>query len=275
MRTHDAKDHEAGGMTSKDARGDDMRSADSAPSLIRRLLSRSGAMTFENRSEAAEATLRNPRLMRVARLVQRHLQGSDVLDVGCWTGGLAWTLTSVVPGAYTRVDIEPAAQAVDAARTRATGQRFLVVSSVEALPFEARSFDIVVLTEVMEHVPVGREVPLLAELARVLRPHGSIILSTPVCNVLNPLDPAWFFGHRHYSLSRLAILAQQSGLTMRDIEFTGGVWTVLDTNLLYFYKHVLHRPYVTPQWLYHRVQREYIEPQRSAVATTIWCRLVL
>jgi SAM-dependent methyltransferase len=252
-----------------------MKSADSAPSLICRLLSRSGAMTFENKSDAAEAMLRNPRLMRVARVVQRHLQGSDVLDVGCWTGGLACTLTSVVKCAYTGVDIEPAAQAVDAARTRVAGQRFLVVTSVEDLPFEARTFDIVVLTEVIEHVPVGREVPLLVELARVLRPHGSIILSTPLCNMLNPLDPAWFFGHRHYSVSRLAILAQQSGLTMRDMEFTGGVWTVLDTNLLYFYKHVLHCPYVTPRWLYQRVQGEYREAQRAAVATTIWCRLVL
>src|SRR5437868_4212158 len=126
MRTPDAKDHDTGGMASKDARGDDMRSADSAPPLIRRLLSRSGAMTFENRSDAAEATRRNPRLMRVAHLVQQHLQGSDVLDVGCWTGGLAWTLTGVVPCVYTGVDIEPAAQAVDAARTRVAGQHFLV-----------------------------------------------------------------------------------------------------------------------------------------------------
>jgi SAM-dependent methyltransferase len=236
-------------------------------------------MTFEGTVDVPGATAAcNARLARAAQLVAQNIRNGDVLDVGCWTGVLARALVGKVRCSYTGVDIEPAAQAVEAARSAVPDQRFLVVSSVESLPFEAGSFDVVVLTEVIEHVPVGREGPLLAELARVLRPGGSIILSTPYRNMLNPLDPAWFFGHRHYSVAQIAELARSHGLSMMDVEFSGGVWTALDTNLLYFYKHVLHRPYAGYRWLSKRTERECYSSSRSsyrsALATTLWCRLV-
>jgi SAM-dependent methyltransferase len=246
-----------------------------APSLLRRLVSRSGAMTLEGLNAiVVDAAPASPRLARIVSLVQHNLRDGAVLDIGCWTGALAHALDGVVQCSYTGVDIEPAAQAVQAARAAMPDQRFLVVPSVESLPFDSESFDIVVLTEVIEHVPAGREGPLLAELARVLRPGGSIILSTPYHNILTPLDPAWFFGHRHYSIDQVASLARACGLTMTDVEFSGGVWTALDTNLFYLYKHVLHRPYVTYHWLYERTKREYGASSRSTLATNLWCRLV-
>ena len=232
-------------------------------------------MTFDGTVDAAApAATANPRLVRVAQLIAQHLQGGAVLDVGCWTGGLARILTDHVPCSYTGIDVEPAAQAIEAARRAVPEQRFLVVPSVESLPFEAESFDVVVLTEVIEHVPVGREGPVLAELARVLRPGGSIIFSTPYHNLLNLLDPAWFFGHRHYSVEAVARLARSNGLCMTDIRFSGGIWTALDTNLLYVYKHVLHRLYRGYAWLQRRADRESRPTVRGALATTLWCRLV-
>jgi SAM-dependent methyltransferase len=246
-----------------------------APSLFGRLAHRSGVMTFEGISDAAsDGVTCNPRFTRIATMVERHLQGGDVLDVGCWTGALARVLAGRIHCSYTGVDIEPASRAVEAARKAMPDQRFLTVPSVESLPFNPESFDVVVLTEVIEHVPVGREGPLLAELARVLKRRGSIILSTPYHNLLNPLDPAWFFGHRHYSVDRIAELARSHGLSMTDVEFSGGVWSAIDTNLLYFYKHVLHRPYASQRWLSERIERECYTSSRRALATTLWCRLV-
>lgn len=252
-----------------------------APSLWRRLVQRSGAMTFE---EAEEATTQpddakpNLRLRRVATLVARYApegeRAGDVLDIGCWTGGLGRILAGMSRCTYTGVDIEPAARAVEAARRAMPDGRFLVVPSVETLPFEAQSFDVVVLTEVIEHVPAGREGPLLRELARVLRPNGSVIFSTPYHNALTPLDPAWFFGHRHYSVGRVAALSRGAGLSLRDIRFTGGFWFTVDTNLLYVYKHILHRPYATYPWLRRLVEREYRPSPRGTLATTLWCRMV-
>jgi len=246
-----------------------------APSLIRRLMRRSGVMTFEDASDSAvDEALTNPRFARVAQLVERYASGGKVLDIGCWTGSLARVLTNRVSCSYTGIDIEPAARAVETARKAMPDQSFVVVPSVESLPFAAGAFDAVVLTEVIEHVPAGREGPLLMELTRVLRPGGSIILSTPYNNVLTPLDPAWFFGHRHYSVSRLAELAREAGLVMQGVEFTGGIATALDTNLLYFYKHILHRHYKTYPWLGTWAKREYAASPRGILATTVWCRFV-
>lgn len=232
-------------------------------------------MTFEGAIDASEQV--GPPDLRMAHLVslvKQHLRAGDVLDVGCWTGNLARALAKSVPCAYTGVDIEPATSAVEAARKISGDQHFVIVQSVESLPFAAGSFDVVVLTEVIEHILVGRERSLLAELARVLKVGGSIILSTPHHNLLNPLDPAWFFGHRHYTVSQLAACARDQGLRMTDVEFSGGIWSALNTNLLYFYKHVLHRPYATPTWMYERMRSEYEGTPRAMLATTVWCRLV-
>lgn len=55
------------------------------------------------------------------------------------------------------------------------------------LPFADASFDTCTILEVIEHVP--RERPVLAELARVLRPGGRLLLTTPHRGLLTFLDP--------------------------------------------------------------------------------------
>jgi ubiquinone/menaquinone biosynthesis C-methylase UbiE len=85
--------------------------------------------------------------MRVAEMVSRYSGCGNVLDVGCWTGGLAVALADMARCSYTGVDIETAARAVAAARTTMPDHRFMLVSSVEALPFDAALFDVAVLTE--------------------------------------------------------------------------------------------------------------------------------
>jgi 2-polyprenyl-3-methyl-5-hydroxy-6-metoxy-1,4-benzoquinol methylase len=51
------------------------------------------------------------------------------------------------------------------------------VSLDEALPFPAESYDIVLLTEVIEHLP--NHFKSLGEIARIVRPGGYLILTTP------------------------------------------------------------------------------------------------
>jgi SAM-dependent methyltransferase len=81
-----------------------------------------------------------------------------------------------VAGRVVGVDVSP--RAIEAARERATGGRpEFIVTSGFALPFADASFDLVTSFQVLEHVP--DPAPFLAELARVTRPGGSVILATP------------------------------------------------------------------------------------------------
>jgi SAM-dependent methyltransferase len=103
------------------------------------------------------------------RDVTRHFdRDAELLDVGC---GDAW-LAEHFP-AYTGVDLS--ADAVAAARER--GLRVLQASADEPLPFDDRSFDAVVLKDVLEHV--DNPVALVREVLRVLRPGGLAFASSP------------------------------------------------------------------------------------------------
>jgi SAM-dependent methyltransferase len=62
------------------------------------------------------------------------------------------------------------------------------VDLLEALPYPSESFDIVILSEVIEHLPSIRTA--IAEAGRILKPGGHLILSTP--NIAR-LHSRWHF----------------------------------------------------------------------------------
>jgi len=122
-------------------------------------------------------TLRN---LVPARLswFDRHAEwnGRQVLDLGCAGGFMAEAIA--LKGA-TVTGIDPAAQAIDAARARArqTGQQIRYdVGTGEALPYADAAFDTVVCVDVLEHVT--DLVQVLAEVQRVLRPGGLFLFDT-------------------------------------------------------------------------------------------------
>jgi SAM-dependent methyltransferase len=117
-----------------------------------------------------------------------------------------------------------------------------VVASGLNLPFADNSFDLVVVSEVIEHIPKRTESSLLIEIKRILRPNGVVLVTTPKQSIRSCLtDPAWFFGHRHYSEKKLLQLVRSSGLNVITIESRGG-WAELFSLLdLYFSKWVLRR----------------------------------
>ena len=62
---------------------------------------------------------------------------------------------------------------------RRARQRRFVEGSATALPLADASVDVVVSFETIEHLPAADQPRMLAEFARVLRPDGSLILSSP------------------------------------------------------------------------------------------------
>ncbi|CUH46524.1 bifunctional 2-polyprenyl-6-hydroxyphenol methylase/3-demethylubiquinol 3-O-methyltransferase UbiG [Ruegeria atlantica] len=108
----------------------------------------------------------------------RHIDwaGLRVLDLGCAGGFMAEALT--FKGARV-TGIDPASQAIEAARARAEtiGQSIRYDVGVgEELPYEPESYDAVVCVDVLEHVSDLTKV--LSEVARVLKPKGTFLFDT-------------------------------------------------------------------------------------------------
>lgn len=102
-----------------------------------------------------------------------RIAGRRVLDAGCGEGYgteiLAATAAEVVG-----VDLDKAV--VGRAATRYRRARF-ETADLQALPYPDGSFDAVVSLQVIEHLPSPRD--FLGEIARVLAPRGTAIVSTP------------------------------------------------------------------------------------------------
>jgi len=100
-----------------------------------------------------------------------------------------------------------------------------VVGSVLALPFKDGSFDGVIVTEVLEHVPLPQVA--LAEAWRILRPQGWLYLTTPQMWPLH-YEPHDYFRFTRYGLS---YLLEEAGLREVTLQPLGGLYTYLFTRL--------------------------------------------
>jgi SAM-dependent methyltransferase len=130
-----------------------------------------------------------------------------VLDAGCGPGGNGAWLAS--HGAVVGVDLSPDALAFVKARRPSTTP---VRAAVEALPFAAGGFDVVVGITVLYTVP--DDVGAIAELARVLRRGGAMLLVEPAFGVLGRGHDTIVHGRRRYRRVELAELVTAAGLTV-------------------------------------------------------------
>ncbi len=99
-------------------------------------------------------------------------RAGSALDLGCGDGRLTVELDAAE---LTAADVSPVA--LDRARGRLSGARLVELDPDTPLPFDDGSFDLVLCAETVEHV---RDVQLLlSEIRRVLRPGGTLALTTP------------------------------------------------------------------------------------------------
>jgi len=111
---------------------------------------------------------------RSAFLLANVRAGQRVLDLGCGEGSFAAALVS----AGAQVDaVDVAHEALARARRRAPGADVFHVEEGAPLPFDDDRFDVVWAGEVLEHV--ADVVGLLAEVRRVLRWDGVLVVTTP------------------------------------------------------------------------------------------------
>jgi SAM-dependent methyltransferase len=129
-----------------------------------------------------------------------------ILDAGCGTGGGLVHLARI--GEATGLDLAPEAMA----GCRARGVR-AVRGALLALPFPDRTFDVVASLDVIYHAWVPDDGAAVAEMARVVRPGGLLLVRVPALRILwGAHDEAVLSRHR-YTRDELVGL-----LRSRDLE---------------------------------------------------------
>jgi ubiquinone/menaquinone biosynthesis C-methylase UbiE len=110
-----------------------------------------------------------------------HLRGDErALDVGTGAGALALALA---PRVREVVAVDRSAELLAEARARAPANVELVEADATSLPFPPASFDLAATLRTLHHVQ--RPELVIAELARVTRPGGTIL----VVDQIAPVDP--------------------------------------------------------------------------------------
>jgi ubiquinone/menaquinone biosynthesis C-methylase UbiE len=101
--------------------------------------------------------------------------GGDVLDAGCGTGYGSSILKQAGAASVTAVDVS--AEALSATANHLGDDDAVVEADLRDIPLEDDSFDLAVCWEAIEHIDEGERA--VAELRRVLRPDGVLLVSSP------------------------------------------------------------------------------------------------
>jgi ubiquinone/menaquinone biosynthesis C-methylase UbiE len=167
-------------------------------------------------------------------LAARYLARADrppaprVLDLGCGPGDSVDLFRSLEPRVqWTGADIAQSPEVAERTRTDAD----FVTFDGEHLPFADASFDLVYCKQVLEHV--RRPEPLLAEVARVLRPGGWLAGST---SHLEAFHSRSVFNYTPYGLMLLFEQARLDLVEVRPVidAFTLIAWRALGTPRFFY-----------------------------------------
>lgn len=145
--------------------------------------------------------------------------GASVLDVGCGTGTLALMAKNQL-GAQGKVyGIDAAPEMIEVARHKATDQNRAVdfrQGVIESLPFEDATFDVVLSTLMFHHLPDDLKQRGLAEIYRVLKPGGRLLIvdMRRPTNIISHITMAFsFHGTLSSGIQDVVPMAQQAGYT--------------------------------------------------------------
>jgi SAM-dependent methyltransferase len=127
-------------------------------------------------------------------LIRQHvaLEGRRILDVGCGIGMYVEKFRRFSHDVH-GVDVDPEKVAQASCTLPNISE-----APAEALPFEADTFDVIMLHEVIEHVDDDRRT--IEEAVRCLKPGGQVIIFAPNRLYLFETHGFYFLGHYYFKL---------------------------------------------------------------------------
>ena len=184
--------------------------------------------------EARAADLRQREMLKSYLSEIDFPNDARVLEVGCGTGAVTRTLAQW-PGVFEAVGVDPSP--IFIAKAKELGKGISNIAFEEAdgrsLPFEAGSFDVVVIHTTMCHVP-GPE-GLVTEAHRILRPDGWLAVfdgdyatATVATGDFDPLEACIDafrdgFVHDQWLVRRLPMLIHSGGFEVMSMRSHGYV----------------------------------------------------
>jgi ubiquinone/menaquinone biosynthesis C-methylase UbiE len=127
--------------------------------------------------------------------------GHRVLDVGCGTGYFAGLLAATVGPDGSVVGIDASKDMIDyATRERSRTNCQFQVGTAEALSLPSEHFDVVVSSLFLHHLPADLQPTALAEMGRVLRPGGILL----IVEAQVPRERVWRLLARLHGYDRMA-----------------------------------------------------------------------
>jgi 2-polyprenyl-3-methyl-5-hydroxy-6-metoxy-1,4-benzoquinol methylase len=163
--------------------------------------------------------------------------GMRVLDAGCGSGRHIGTVykrdgIDVVGVDLNGEDLQKTRFALNLSQGPKSGSWLIARSDVTGLPFKDEAFDLVICSEVLEHIHDNRTA--VQELFRVLRPGGSLVVSVPR---FFPERICWALSEGYYSEPGGHIRIYKKKELLELLTGGGARCTAIA------YKHGLHAPY--------------------------------
>ncbi|MGH2899586.1 MAG: class I SAM-dependent methyltransferase, partial [Solirubrobacteraceae bacterium] len=114
------------------------------------------------------------RLVRLARLSPNE----SVLDIGCGTGSLAMAARRAVGSTATVAGIDASPEMIARAHRKATRAKLTIayeVALAQSLPFLDETFDVVLSSVMLHHLPKAARADAMREARRVLKAGGRLL----------------------------------------------------------------------------------------------------